>query len=612
MNREKRASVVGLVVIVAFVLLAPGLAEGQLTNPGFDSGTSGWEVSSPAFWTNADGHSAFGSVEATQECLYGNCSASILTAGCLPILPGSTFDLGIWARTVSGSGAAPHMSVWWWSSGTCDSGGSLGMETLWGHQVVVGSDWVERKWTGIVAPASARGARVYFSFVALNGGATMRFDDAFFELQDHLIPPAGPNDVGSARFTLRDVWNRLATGAAGAKRGATFSEPAAGPTTATMKTTDEIMSAAPAADNTSGATAADVLAGRTFWALRTSGGAWGKVSGTMVNRGAVTIVPGASTQAIAAGYHDGSGTVPGDPDLSPGNIRAGVNVFGVDGALTGPIGDAAAAEVLSGKTFSNASASGVVGTMTNRGAVTITPGVAARPIDAGYHNGTGTVEGDADLIPENIKQGVSVFGVTGTATGGGASYAAGVEKTGQTQCYKYEGSSWVIDTDCATNTPANQDGKLRKGVAWPNPRFTKNGNGTVTDNLTGLIWLENANCFGTQTWVNAMGSANGLATGSCGLTDSSAAGDWRLPNVKELQSLIDYAYAYPALSNTAGTGQWTAGDPFTNVQSNYYWSSSSYVSYPAYAWLVYVDDGNGVSYDGRTLTYNVWPVRGGQ
>jgi hypothetical protein len=32
------------------------------------------------------------------------------------------------------------------------------------------------------------------------------------------------------------------------------------------------------------------------------------------------------------------------------------------------------------------------------------------------------------------------------------------------------------------------------GVAWPNPRFTDNSDGTVTDNLTGLIWLKNANC----------------------------------------------------------------------------------------------------------------------
>lgn len=306
-------------------------------------------------------------------------------------------------------------------------------------------------------------------------------------MEAQLAPPAGPNDAASARFTLGDVYQRLLSGAAGVKRGATFTEPATGPTAAASKTTDEIMAVAPAADNTNGATAADVAAGKTFWGLRTSGGTWG---------------------------------------------------------LT-----------------------------------------------------------------------------TGTATGGGASYAAGVEKTGQTQCYKFDGSNWVEDAGCATNTPAGQDGKLRKGVAWPNPRFTKNGNGTVTDNLTGLIWLENANCTAFFTgdttgvnyrnWTNAMTAANGLANGACGLTDGSVAGDWRLPNVKELQSLIDYAYYHPALSNAAGTGKHTNGDPFTNVQYGY-WSSSSLVYYPpVYAWIVSVGDGAVHVYD-RGSEYYVWPVRGGQ
>ena len=49
--------------------------------------------------------------------------------------------------------------------------------------------------------------------------------------------------------------------------------------------------------------------------------------------------------------------------------------------------------------------------------------------------------------------------------------------------------------------PTGSDGDLQKGVAWPNPRFTDNANGTVTDNLTGLIWLKNANCFGRPVWT---------------------------------------------------------------------------------------------------------------
>ena len=77
-------------------------------------------------------------------------------------------------------------------------------------------------------------------------------------------------------------------------------------------------------------------------------------------------------------------------------------------------------------------------------------------------------------------------------------------------------------------------------MAWPSPRFTDNGNGTVTDNLTGLIWLKNASCYGQMPWTNALNVANALASGSCGLTDGSIAGAWRLPNVREMQSLIDY------------------------------------------------------------------------
>ena len=54
-------------------------------------------------------------------------------------------------------------------------------------------------------------------------------------------------------------------------------------------------------------------------------------------------------------------------------------------------------------------------------------------------------------------------------------------------------------------------GNLRKGVALPNPRFTNNNNGTITDNLTGLTWLTYANYLGPQTWANELTAANALA-----------------------------------------------------------------------------------------------------
>ena len=172
-----------------------------------------------------------------------------------------------------------------------------------------------------------------------------------------------------------------------------------------------------------------------------------------------------------------------------------------------------------------------------------------------------------------------------------SSYPAPVEKTGQTNLYAM-----------------GDDGDLQKGVELPVPRFKDNKDGTITDNLTGLIWLKDANCFGTRTWHDALPDCNGLADGQCGLTDGSKAGDWRLPNKRELFSLIHDGYSHPALSNTAGTRHWTEGDPFNNVLWGY-WSSTTHAWDSNFAWAVYIDDGD--VYDmPKIVTSYVWPVRG--
>jgi hypothetical protein len=162
---------------------------------------------------------------------------------------------------------------------------------------------------------------------------------------------------------------------------------------------------------------------------------------------------------------------------------------------------------------------------------------------------------------------------------------APVARTGQTAIYA-----------------AGDDGALRPGAAWPVPRFTDNSNGTVTDSLTGLIWLKNANCFVTQTWATALSSANSLASGSCSLSDGSSAGHWRLSNRKELLSLIDrskYDLALPA------------GHPFSGAQANSYWSSGTSSLAIDNAWLVSLSSGI-INNDVKTGGYYLWPVRGGQ
>jgi hypothetical protein len=149
---------------------------------------------------------------------------------------------------------------------------------------------------------------------------------------------------------------------------------------------------------------------------------------------------------------------------------------------------------------------------------------------------------------------------------------------------------------------AGDDGNLRRGVAWPTTRFTNNTNGTITDNLTGLVWLRNADCFNTQDWATALTDANALANGTCGLIDGSIAGAWRLPNAVELESLLDIALTGPALPS---------GHPFINVQSNRYWSSSTDAATNASAWYADMNSGAVGSNDKAAGTYYVWPVRGG-
>lgn len=161
---------------------------------------------------------------------------------------------------------------------------------------------------------------------------------------------------------------------------------------------------------------------------------------------------------------------------------------------------------------------------------------------------------------------------------------AGAAKTGQTTSYA-----------------TGDDGDLEKGIASPAPRFTDNGDGTVTDNLTGLIWLKNANRFGARAWIQALGDCNNLADDGENLTDGSVAGDWRLPNVKELQSLIDFGRYSPALP---------PGHPFSDGLSNYYWSSTSAAYSTGNAWQVGMNLG-GVYQTGKGTSCFVWPVRGG-
>ena len=176
----------------------------------------------------------------------------------------------------------------------------------------------------------------------------------------------------------------------------------------------------------------------------------------------------------------------------------------------------------------------------------------------------------------------------GTPTPTPTPTSVNLPETGQTICYDAAGA--VI-----TCTSTGQDGDLKKGVAWPSTRFTIDGTGLcVTDNLTGLMWVKTPDSI-TRTWATALTYANGLTI--CGYDD------WRLPNRKELRSLINYGQA--------NTATWLNTQGFSNVQASFYWSSSTYASDRAFAWFVDMGDGDVSAYN-KTVSGYVWPVRAGQ
>jgi len=177
-------------------------------------------------------------------------------------------------------------------------------------------------------------------------------------------------------------------------------------------------------------------------------------------------------------------------------------------------------------------------------------------------------------------------------------------------------------------TLAGSDGNLQKGETWPNPRFTNNSDGTVTDNLTDLVWLQDANCLdaitdptipitidksvngGTLNWSDALTWCNNLASGKCGLSDGSSAGDWRLPNINEILSLIHWGYQNPPISNDAGGDRWGNGtSSYINIISHLYWSSTTVPNgFNSRAFAIRLTLGQ-IEIPAKTELRYLWPVR---
>lgn len=199
------------------------------------------------------------------------------------------------------------------------------------------------------------------------------------------------------------------------------------------------------------------------------------------------------------------------------------------------------------------------GTMVDNGSGSIiTPGTSSQSIPAGYWSSANIISGDANLSAGNIKNGVKIFRVTGTYQAENA-YQSVVTKTGQTTSYATGDDGDMQKGSALLNPRFTDNSDFKKSVAWSSQRFTDNRDGTITDNLTGLIWLKNANAGGAMNWADALSYCNSLENGNAGLSDGSSAGDWRLPNINELLSLADFSNYNPVLPS---------GHPFFNVNNS--------------------------------------------
>lgn len=187
-----------------------------------------------------------------------------------------------------------------------------------------------------------------------------------------------------------------------------------------------------------------------------------------------------------------------------------------------------------------------------------------------------------------------------------------------------------LEASETSDAPVEAGGEVRDEVGGDAPeelaaagqeRFVDNGDGTVTDHNTNLIWLQDAGCEELKGSLSeAKSKAAALASGACGLTDGSKAGDWRLPTAKEFCSFWPRGGGYMCPRKMSGDSLINTNLPspsipsvFTNVQTSdrpglsSYWTSTLTNDQPRC-----VDLGSGFLYFcPESLVHYSWPVRSG-
>lgn len=180
----------------------------------------------------------------------------------------------------------------------------------------------------------------------------------------------------------------------------------------------------------------------------------------------------------------------------------------------------------------------------------------------------------------------------------------GLLETGQTVCYNATGDP----IGCAGT---GQDGELQKGT--PNS-YTDNGDGTITDNGTGLMWekiADDGTIHDKDTTYTFDNSFTKVAT--LNLTTFAGYSDWRLPNIHELDSLVDFGKTGPTIDQIFNKASCLPGCSVTSCSCNGtgdFWSSTAYETDPTCSWKVGFAVGDRIAAL-KTSTYGVRAVRAG-
>jgi len=151
------------------------------------------------------------------------------------------------------------------------------------------------------------------------------------------------------------------------------------------------------------------------------------------------------------------------------------------------------------------------------------------------------------------------------------------------------------------------------------PRYLDNQDGTVTDVATGLIWLKNANCFGLRDYTTeAVPAVAALAHGTCGLTDGSKPGEWRLPTGVEFLRVTRAAAqlgctgsARISITDDAGFGCYNggSGSSFVGVLTGPYLGAGFSLEGTLYVPLIHLTYGGDLVTFPYSVPGHVWPVR---